>query len=52
MGRDALDGEGAGDADAAPVLVGLIVEVLVVGLGGDGGVDRLLAGRPSPSSTQ
>ena len=41
---DALDGEGAGDAHLAPVLVGLVVQVLVVGLGGDGGVDLLLAG--------
>ena len=42
--RQALYGEGAGDADLFFVLVGLVVEVFVVGLGGDGGVDFLLPG--------
>ena len=42
--RDALHRKGTGDADLPPVLVGLVVEVLEVGLGCDGGVDLLLAG--------
>ena len=42
--RDALHREGAGDADLPPILVGLVVQVLEVGLGVDGGVDLLLAG--------
>ena len=40
----ALDGERAGDADLLLILVGLVVEVFELGLGGDGGVDLLLAG--------
>ena len=44
MRRKALDSKGAGDADLLVVLVGLVVEVLEVGLGRDGGVDCLLAG--------
>ncbi len=44
VGRNALHREGTGDADLPVVLVGLVVEVFVVRLGGDGGVDRLLAG--------
>ena len=44
VGGDGLDGEGAGDPHLALVLVGAVVEVFVVGLGGDGGVDLLLAG--------
>ena len=44
VGRDALDGEGAGDSHLVLVLVGLVVEVFVVGLGRDGGVNLLLAG--------
>jgi len=44
MRRDALDGEGAGDADLPVVLVGLVVEVLVFGARGDRGVDLALAG--------
>ena len=44
MRRQALDGEGAGDADAFAVLVGLVVEVFELGAGGDRGVDLLLAG--------
>ena len=43
MGRQAFHGEGAGDADLLLVLVGLVVEVFEFGLGGDGGVDFLLA---------
>ena len=42
--RQAFHREGAGDADAFPVLVGLVVEVFVLGAGGDRGVDLLLAG--------
>ena len=42
--REALHREGSGDPDLPLVLVGLVVEVLVVGLGGDGGVDLLLPG--------
>ena len=41
---DGLHGEGAGDADFLGVLVGLVVEKFGLGLGGDGGVDLLLAG--------
>jgi hypothetical protein len=44
VGREAFDGERPGDADGLLVLIGLVVEVLEVGLGGDGGVDFLLAG--------
>ena len=44
VGRDALGGERPRDAHLVAVLVGLVVEVLVVGIGGDGGVDRLLPG--------
>ena len=42
VGAEALDREGTGDADLPFVLVGLVVEVLELGLGGDGGVDLLL----------
>ena len=41
--RQALHGEGAGDADFLVVFVGLVVEVFVVGFGGDGGIDLLLS---------
>ena len=44
VGRDALHGEGAGHPHLAAVLVGLVVQVLVLGPGGDGGVDLLLPG--------
>ena len=44
MGREGFDGEGAGDADLGFVLVGFVVEELELGLGGDGGVNFLLAG--------
>ncbi len=44
MGREALDREGAGDADAVPVNVRLVVKVLELGLGSDRGIDLLLAG--------
>ena len=43
MGREALHGEGAGDAHALVVLVGLVVEELGVGGAGDAVVDLLLA---------
>ena len=43
MRGEALDGERPGDADLSLVVVGLVVEVFEVGLGGDGGVDFLLA---------
>ena len=39
VGRQALHGERAGHADALLVLEGAVVEVFVVRLGGDGGVD-------------
>ena len=42
--RQALDREGAGDADARVVDIGLVVEIFVVRLGGDGGVDCRLPG--------
>ena len=42
--RQALHREGAGDADARVVGIGLVVEIFVVRLGGDGGVDLLLPG--------
>ena len=42
--RQALDREGTGDADARVVAIGLVVEVLVVRFGSDGGVDLSLAG--------
>src|SRR3546814_3565876 len=42
VGREAFHGEWAGDADFLLVLVGLVVEILVVGLGGDGSVDLAL----------
>jgi hypothetical protein len=41
--REALDGERPGDADLLRVVVRLVVEVLELGLGGDRGVDLLLA---------
>jgi len=44
VGREALDGERPGHADRLFILVGFVVEVLELGLGGDGGVDLLLAG--------
>ena len=44
VGRDALHGERAGHPHLAAVLIGLVVQVLVVGPGGDGGVYLLLAG--------
>ena len=44
VGAEALDGEGTGDADFLVVRVGLVVEVLELGFGGDGFVDFLLAG--------
>ena len=42
VGREGFHGERPGDADAFAVLVGLVVEELVIGLGGDGGVDFAL----------
>ena len=42
--REALDGERPGHADFLFVVVGLVVEVFKLGLGGDGGIDLLLAG--------
>ena len=42
--QEALHGKGSGDTDLASILVRLVVEVFVVGLGGNGGVDFLLAG--------
>ena len=50
--RQALYGEGAGDADLFFVLVGLVVEVFVVGLGGDGGVYFALTRDPAPSQNR
>ena len=44
MGRDAFDGERAGDAHLGFVVVGFVVEEFKLGLGGDGGVNLLLAG--------
>ena len=44
MRRQAFYGEGTGDADFFVVFVGLVVEVFVVGFGGDGSVDFLLPG--------
>ena len=44
MRREALDRERPGHADLLLVVVGLVVEVFKLGLGGDGGVDLLLAG--------
>lgn len=44
MRGEAFDGEGAGDAHLAVVDIGLVVEEFEIGLGGDGGVDLLLAG--------
>jgi hypothetical protein len=41
--REALDGEGASDADALVVFVGLIVDQLGVGAAGDAGVNGGLA---------
>ena len=43
VGRDALHRERARDPDGLPVFVGLVAEVLEVGLGGDRRVDLLLA---------
>ena len=42
--REAFHGERTGDADLLPVLIRLVVKVLVIGPGGDGCVDFLLAG--------
>ncbi len=42
MGRQALDREGTGDTGARIVAMGLVIEVLELGLGGDRGVDLLL----------
>src|SRR5665811_829154 len=44
VGAEAFHGKGAGDADFLLVLIGFVVEELVIGLGGDGGVDLLLPG--------
>ena len=44
VGREAFDGEGAGDSDVAFVVVGFVAEAFGVGFGGDGGVDFFLAG--------
>ena len=44
VGRNALHREGACDADLPVVLVGFVVEVFVIRLGCDGGVDLLLPG--------
>ena len=44
--RKAFDRERAGDADLLVVLVGLVVEILVIRLGGDGSVDFALARDP------
>jgi hypothetical protein len=46
VGREALHGEGAGDAHRLVVLVGLVVEQLGVGGAGDAGVDLLLTLAP------
>lgn len=51
VGGETFDGEGTGDADLFLVLIGLVVEILEVGLGGDGGINGLLtgdAGLPEP----
>jgi hypothetical protein len=48
VGREALDGERPGDADRLSILIGFVIEVLELGLGGDGGVDLLLPGNPLP----
>ena len=47
VGAKALDGERTGHADLLLVLVGLVVEVLKLGLGGDGRIDLLLPGDAS-----
>ena len=44
MRREAFDRERPGDADAVIVEIGLVVEIFEFGLGGDRGVDLLLAG--------
>jgi hypothetical protein len=44
VGAEALHSEGTGHTDFLLVVVGLVVEVFIVGLGGDGLVDLLLAG--------
>jgi len=44
VGAEALDGEGTCHADFLFVLIGLVVEVFELGLGGDAGIDFLLAG--------
>ena len=49
MRREALDRERPGDADLPLVFVGFVVEVFELGLGGDGGVDLLLAGDALPA---
>ena len=49
MRGQALHREGAGDADARVVGIGLVVEIFVVRLAGDGGVDLPLPGDVRPS---
>jgi len=44
VGRQALDGEGAADAQFAAVFVGPVVEGFAGGVAGDGSVNLLLAG--------
>jgi hypothetical protein len=44
VGGEALDGERAGHADLLRVLIRLVVEILELRPGGDGGVDLLLPG--------
>jgi len=44
MRREALDRERPGDAHAARIGVGLVVEILDIGRTGDRGVDCLLPG--------
>ncbi|NJN61944.1 MAG: hypothetical protein HC795_10780 [Coleofasciculaceae cyanobacterium RL_1_1] len=43
VGREAFNGEGACDADDVFVFIGFVVEVFLVGFGGDRGVDFLLS---------
>ena len=52
--RQALHRERSGDPDDAPILVGLVVQVLVVRLGGDGGIDLFLTrnARLPPAAVQ
>ena len=46
VGREAFHRERSSDADLLVILVGLVIEVFVVGFGGDGGVDLALARDP------